>query len=64
MEIGYRSDLMIENKVIIEIKSVDAISNIHIAQVLTYLKLSECKVGLLLNFNVSKMKDGIRRFVK
>jgi GxxExxY protein len=64
MDIGYRSDLLVENKVIVEIKSVESISDVHIAQILTYLKLSECKVGLLLNFNVSRMKDGIRRFVK
>ncbi|HEY0655755.1 MAG TPA: GxxExxY protein [Chryseosolibacter sp.] len=60
---GYRLDLMIERKVIIEAKSVSEINDVHIAQLLTYLKLSECKLGLLINFNVSLMKNGIRRFV-
>jgi GxxExxY protein len=63
LDAGYRVDLMIENKVIVEIKSVDAINDIHFAQVLTYLKLSGCKLGLLLNFNVLRVKDGIKRLV-
>ena len=63
LEIGYRIDILVENKVIIEIKSVEALNDIHLAQVLTYLKLSECKLGLLLNFNVKSMKQGIRRVV-
>jgi GxxExxY protein len=63
LEAGYRVDLKIENKVIVEIKSVEAINDIHIAQVLTYLKLSGCKLGLLLNFNVLRMKEGIKRLV-
>ena len=53
LEIGYRVDLIIENKVIIEIKSVDALNDIHLAQVLTYLKLSDCKLGMLINLNVT-----------
>ena len=60
---GYRVDLIIENKLIVETKSVQAISDVYLAQVLTYLKLSGCKLGLLLNFNVARMKDGIRRVV-
>jgi GxxExxY protein len=52
LEAGYRVDLLIENKVIIEIKSVEAINDIHLAQILIYLRLSRCKLGLLLNFNV------------
>jgi GxxExxY protein len=60
---GYRLDLIIEGKVIIEAKSVSEINEVHIAQLLTYLKLSECKLGLLINFNVSLMKNGIRRIV-
>ena len=63
LECGYRVDLLVEGKVIIEIKSVEAINDVYLAQVLTYLKLSNCKLGLLLNFNVIRMKDGIRRVV-
>ena len=63
LEIGYRIDIMVENKVIIEVKSVEALNDIHLAQVLTYLKLSDCKLGLLLNFNVKSMKQGIKRVV-
>jgi len=61
LECGYRADFIVENKVILEIKSVDTLNDIHLAQVLTYLKLSDCKIGLLINFNVLKLKDGIRR---
>ena len=63
LECGYRLDLMVENKVVIEVKAVDALNDVHMAQVLTYLKLSKCKLGLLMNFNVALMKDGIRRVV-
>ena len=63
MECGYRIDLLVENSVVIEIKSVDAINDIHVAQVLTYLKLSKCRIGLLINFNVVKLKDGIKRLI-
>ena len=63
LEIGYRVDLLVENKVIIEVKSVEALNDIHLAQVLTYLKLSGCKLGLLINFNVTMIKNGIRRVV-
>jgi GxxExxY protein len=63
LEVGYRIDLLVESKVIIEIKSVEALNDIHLAQVLTYLKLSGCKLGLLLNFNVKSMKLGIKRVV-
>ena len=61
-DIGYRIDLLVENKVIVEIKSVESLNNVHIAQVLTYLKLSNCKLGLLINFNVSLLKNGIKRW--
>lgn len=54
---------MIENKFIIEVKAVDALNDIHLAQVLTYLKLSNCKLGLLINFNVTLIKNGIRRII-
>ena len=63
LEVGYRIDLIVENKVLVEIKSVEALNDIHTAQVLTYLKLSGCKLGLLMNFNVLRVKDGIRRLV-
>lgn len=63
LDAGYRLDLIIENKIIIEIKSVDALCPIHTAQLLTYLKLSKCRVGFLMNFNVKSMKDGIKRYV-
>lgn len=63
LEIGYRVDLFIEKKVIIEVKSVDALNDIHLAQVLTYLKLSDCKLGMLINFNVTLIKNGIKRVV-
>ncbi len=63
LEVGYRLDLIVENKVVVDIKSVEALNDIHIAQVLTYLKLSGCKLGLLINFNVLKVKDGIKRLV-
>ena len=60
---GYRIDLMVENRIVIEIKSVEAINDIHLAQILTYLKLTNCKYGLLLNFNVVRMTDGIKRVI-
>jgi len=63
LEIGYRMDLVVEGLVIVEIKSVDAISPIHQAQIISYLKLSSKSLGLLINFNVVHLKDGIRRFV-
>ncbi len=61
LDCGYRLDLVIENQLIVEIKSVSHIAAIHEAQLLSYLKLSECKRGLLINFNVKILKDGIRR---
>lgn len=60
---GYRIDLLVENKVIIEIKSLESLHDIHFAQVLTYLKLGNFKLGLLMNFNVFRLKDGIKRVV-
>ncbi|AEV31328.1 hypothetical protein Oweho_0307 [Owenweeksia hongkongensis DSM 17368] len=63
LDCGYRIDLYVEKKVIVEVKSISALQNIHMAQIMTYLKLTECKVGLLLNFNVKSMKAGIRRIV-
>ena len=63
LELGYRMDLVVENLVIVEIKSVEGISPVHQAQVISYLKLSRMSVGLLINFNVVHLKDGIKRFV-
>jgi GxxExxY protein len=63
LDAGYRIDLLVENTIVIEIKSVDALADIHLAQILTYLKLSGCKLGLLVNFNVAHLKEGIKRVV-
>ena len=63
LECGYRIDLLVENKVVIELKSVEALNDVHLAQTLTYLKLGNYKLGLLMNFNVSLLKNGIRRVV-
>lgn len=63
LDIGYRIDIIIENKLILELKSVQALNDIHFAQLLTYLKLTNCKLGLLINFNVSLIKNGIKRVV-
>ena len=63
LECGYRIDLWINNKVIIEIKSVDSLNDVHMAQILTYLKLTDNRLGFLINFNVPKIKQGIRRVV-
>jgi GxxExxY protein len=63
LDAGYRIDIMVNNQVILEIKSVDEIAPIHQAQLMTYLKLSGLKLGLLLNFNVKDMKKGIKRII-
>jgi GxxExxY protein len=63
LDCGYRTDLLIEDRLIIELKSVEQIKGIHEAQLLTYMKLSGIKTGLLMNFNVRRLKDGIKRFV-
>jgi GxxExxY protein len=63
LECGYRADLLINHRVIVELKSVDALSDIHLAQTLTYLKLANCKLGLLINFNSLYLKDGIKRVI-
>lgn len=60
---GYRMDVLVENKLVIEIKSVDVLNNVHLAQTLTYMKLGNYKLGLLINFNVLKLKDGIKRII-
>lgn len=63
LDCGYRIDLLVEKKLVLEIKSVDALNDIHLAQTLTYLKLGHFKLGLLINFNVIKLKDGIKRVI-
>ena len=63
LECGYRIDLRAEKKVLVEIKAVEALNDVHLAQVLTYMKLSGCKLGYLINFNVKQLKDGIKRVV-
>lgn len=63
LDVGYRIDIIIENKLILEIKSVEALNDIHFAQLLTYLKLTNCKLGMLINFNVLLIKNGIKRVV-
>ena len=63
LDVGYRIDIIVENKLIIEIKSVEALNDVHFAQLLTYLKLTNCKLRLLINFNVSLIKNGVKRVV-
>lgn len=63
LECGYRIDILVENKVVIEIKSVESLNNVHLAQTLTYMKLGNYKLGLLINFNVTLLKHGIKRVI-
>jgi GxxExxY protein len=63
LEAGYRIDLLVEKQIIVEIKSVEVFTDVHFAQVLTYLRLSGCRLALLVNFNVRHLKDGIRRII-
>jgi GxxExxY protein len=63
LDCGYRIDILVENMVVVELKVVDEINPVHEAQILTYLKFSGKKVGLLINFNVTTLKDGLRRFI-
>ncbi len=63
MDAGFRADILIDNKVIIELKSIEALAPVHYKQVQTYLKLTGCKLGLLINFNVPLIKDGIHYIV-
>ena len=63
LDIGYRIDIIIEDKFIAEIKAVESLNEVHLAQLLTYLKLTDCKLGLLINFNVKLLKDGVRRVI-
>lgn len=63
LDCGYRLDLLVENRIVIEIKSVEALNDVHLAQTLTYMKLGDYKLGLLINFNVVRLKDGIKRVI-
>ncbi len=63
LDCGYRTDLLVENEVIVELKAQDAILPVHEAQILTYLRFANKKIGLLINFNVTVLKNGIRRFI-
>lgn len=64
LEYGYRMDFLVERRIVVELKSVEALHPVHEAQLLTYMKFAEKKVGLLINFNVTILKDGIRRFIR
>ncbi len=63
LECGYRVDLLVEGRIVVELKAIEALAPIHEAILLTYLRLSGCKLGLLINFNVQVLKEGIRRFI-
>jgi GxxExxY protein len=63
LDCGYRADLIVENKIVIELKTVDEFNPVHEAQILTYLKFADKKLGLLINFNVLRLKDGIKRYI-
>ena len=63
LDIGYRIDILVENKLVLELKAVEALNGVHLAQTLTYLKLGNFKLGLLINFNVGLLKDGIKRVI-
>jgi len=63
LDCGYRADLIVEDKIVIELKTVDEFNPVHEAQILTYLKFAEKKLGLLINFNVLRLKDGIKRYI-
>lgn len=63
LDCGYRIDLLVEDSIVVEIKSVEALNDVHLAQILTYLRLGQYKLGLLINFNVKSLKHGIKRVV-
>jgi len=63
LDVGYRIDMIIEDKFIVEVKSIGALTDVHLAQLLTYLRLSDCRLGLLINFNVKLLKEGVRRVI-
>lgn len=63
LDVGFRLDLLVEGKVVVEVKAIDALASIHVAQVLTYLRFSQARLGYLINFNSLRLKDGFRRLV-
>lgn len=63
LDIGYRLDFLIEKKFVLEIKSIESLNDIHLAQILTYLQLSNCKLGMLINFNTLQYKNGVKRVI-
>ncbi len=63
IDVGYRLDLLVEGRIIIELKVVEDLTPVHTAQLLTYLRLSECQIGYLINFNVKSLKNGIKRYI-
>ncbi|RQO35123.1 GxxExxY protein [Chryseobacterium sp. KBW03] len=63
LDVGYRLDFLIEKKFVLEIKSVESLHDIHLTQILTYLRLSHCKLGMLINFNTIQFKNGVRRVI-
>jgi GxxExxY protein len=63
LDVGYRLDFLIEKKFVLEIKSVESLNDIHLAQILTYLRLSHCKLGMLINFNTIQFKNGVKRVI-
>lgn len=63
LDVGYRIYLLVDGKLVVEIKLVEALNDVHLAQILTYMKLSACRLGLLVNFNVKYLKDGIKRVI-
>lgn len=63
LQCGYRIDMVVNKRIVIELKSVEALNDVHLAQTLTYLRLGEYKLGLLINFNVARLKDGLRRVI-
>ena len=63
LDCGYRLDILVNNEIIVEIKSIEGFAPVHTAQILTYMKFAEKKIGLLINFNVTRLKDGIKRYV-
>ena len=63
LDVGFRADIIMENKLIVEIKSVEELNDVHLAQILTYLRLGNCKLGMLINFNTAQFKHGVKRVI-
>lgn len=63
LDVGYRLDFLIQKKLVLEVKSVETLNDVHLAQILTYLRLSNCKLGMLINFNTLQFKNGVKRVI-